>query len=289
MMYKRKSSIFRFYSADKNKKGKFHFVPFKFLFLSLYMFGVYYVFLNTSLENSSIECFKIINIHERNLGEKEKNSNSSQRKKNLNHKKEDVNKTKHNTNEIIYNEEKLDENNFSVNNYVENEKTKIENSNSINNINYNDISKQLTRQELFDVLNSFNECPPKEDLRNIWNHPLGVAKEGFYDIQKDLKGSIQKYLDNDIYAGTDEDHSKIFLYDRIWNENISRFYKAIATEELEYNKNFFILINGKHTLDDILSFIYSFLEHIKILKSELHEKHQKELSQKISQISNKKK
>ncbi|KYN93153.1 exported protein (PHISTa), partial [Plasmodium gaboni] len=48
-------------------------------------------------------------------------------------------------------------------------------------------------------------------------------------------------------------------------------------EEVEYTKDFYTLINGKHTLDDILKFIYSFLEHLKTLKKELHKKHQKEL------------
>ncbi|ETW47899.1 hypothetical protein PFMALIP_04087 [Plasmodium falciparum MaliPS096_E11] len=268
MMYKRKSSIFRFYSADKNKKGKFHFVPFKFLFLSLYMFGVYYVFLNTSLENSSIECFKIINIHERNLGEKEKNSNSSQRKKNLNHKKEDVNKTKHNTNEIIYNEEKLDENNFSVNNYVENEKTKIENSNSINNINYNDISKQLTRQELFDVLNSFNECPPKEDLLNLWRHTLGLNKERLNALLNELFNVFPK---NSIeFSFVPSKCGNTFSYTTIWFRCISECGAETSINETRFTKEFYELINNKPSIDDIRDFIFSCLEQFEQMYKDLY-------------------
>lgn len=236
----------------------------------------------------SLEIFKNCNIYKRNLVQVEKNK-KSKRKKYLKHKKEDINKTKDNVNDLKCNELCLEENKHSINNDLGKSNKENESNISTCYINYNDISKNLTETELREVLNSFKECPPKEDLRNIWNHTLGVAKEGFYDIQKDLKGSIQKYSDNDIYAGTDEDHSKIFLYDRIWNENISRFYETIINEEKEYTRKFYSIINVNHTLDDILNFIYSFLEHIELLKKELYEKCQKEFSQKISKNVNKKK
>ncbi|SCQ12860.1 Plasmodium exported protein (PHISTa-like), unknown, putative [Plasmodium gaboni] len=37
---------------------------------------------------------------------------------------------------------------------------------------YNDMSKKLTKKELFDILNSLDECPPKNDLINILYHTL---------------------------------------------------------------------------------------------------------------------
>ncbi|ETW18882.1 hypothetical protein PFAG_02226 [Plasmodium falciparum Santa Lucia] len=113
------------------------------------------------------------------------------------------------------------------------------------------------------VLNSLEECPSKEDLKNIWTHTIGVAKEG---------------LDN-----TDKNNVKIFLYDTLWNETRALFCKTVATEVVEYANDFFSLINDKHKLDDILKFIYSFLEHFKILKKELYVKHQKELLKEIAQ------
>ncbi|SOV84118.1 Plasmodium exported protein, unknown function [Plasmodium reichenowi] len=63
-------------------------------------------------------------------------------------------------------------------------------------------------------------------------------------------------------------------------KSVFEFYKTVATEVIKYSNRFFMLINGEHTLDDILEFIYSFLEHFKILKKELYEKHKKELLQK---------
>ncbi|SOV79098.1 Plasmodium exported protein (PHISTa), unknown, putative [Plasmodium sp. gorilla clade G3] len=146
-----------------------------------------------------------------------------------------------------------------------------------NNINYNDLSKQLTLEELHNILDNLKDHPSKENLRNIWTHTLGVAKEGVDNILKVLKESIQKHLDNDIYVDYDNFYGVCFLYHNIWKENLNRFYLKVVTEELEYTNKFFSLINGEHTLDDILKFIYSFLEYFKALKNELHEKHQKEL------------
>lgn len=76
-----------------------------------------------------------------------------------------------------------------------------------------------------------------------------------------LKALIQKYLNNDVYLGIDKDGYKEFLYESIWNENRSGFCTTIANQEAEYSKNFFRLINTKHTLNDILKYINSFLEH----------------------------
>ncbi|SOV84267.1 Plasmodium exported protein (PHISTa), unknown, putative [Plasmodium sp.] len=180
-MKNKKNLFFSLYHDNENKKGKLHYISFKFLCLSLYIIGFYYIFLNISLENKSLEIVKISNLYERNLVENKSNS-------------------------------------------------------PVCNINYNDMSRKLTEKELHDVLNSLETCPPKEDLKNIWNHTIGVAKEGLDDIQK-----------------------------------------------LLYTKDFFSLINGKHTIDDILKFIYSFLEHFETLKKELYKKYQKELLADVEQ------
>ncbi|SCQ12805.1 Plasmodium exported protein (PHISTa), unknown, putative [Plasmodium sp.] len=187
-------------------------------------------------------------------------------------------KPKNNDNNIKCNEQKVEEKKYSTNNYLGNTKVENKSNSSVSNINYNDMSRNLKEKELLDVLSSLEECPPKEDLRNLWNHTIGVAKEDFDDIQKDLKGSIQKYLDNSINEGSQNN-----LYDNIWERNLWRFCRTVGTEELEYTNKFFNLVNSKHTLDDILKFIYSFLEYFNKLKKELYEKHQKELLQEMEQ------
>ncbi|SCQ12734.1 Plasmodium exported protein (PHISTa), unknown, putative [Plasmodium gaboni] len=272
MARKKSFSVFPFYLFDESRKRKFHYISFKLFCLNLYIIGFYYVFLNASLENKGLENVINGNIYERNLGEAQTKSKGPKWKRSLKYKKEDVNKTKSNENDNKCNEHKLEQNIYSTNNDMKNTNVENKSNISISNINYNDISKRLTEKELFEVLNSFEECPSEEDLRNIWNHTLGVVKGGFDDMQRELKGLIQKYLDNDVY-----NKRGIGLYETIWKKNLFSLSEKIATEEVKYTKNFYNLINGKHTIDDILKFIYSFLEHFKTLKKELHQKQQKEL------------
>ncbi|CZU00487.1 hypothetical protein C923_04308 [Plasmodium falciparum UGT5.1] len=284
-MNKNNYSLFRLY-VNENQKGKLHYISFKFLCLCLYMIGFYYVFLNNSSENSSSEIVKNCNIYKRNLVQVEKNNKGSKVKESLKLKKEDSDKSIDNVNDIKYNEQKIQENIYTINNDIENTNVKNERNIFISSINNNDMSKNLTEKELYEVLNSLEECPSNEDLRKIWTNTLTVAKGGFDDIQKELKELIQEYLDNDIYPIFRCIKGK-FGYGSIWEENIFRFYRTVANEEVQYSNDFYRLINDEHTLEDILKFIYSFLEHFKTLKKELQEEHQKQLLQKIEQKVNK--
>ncbi|SOS76162.1 Plasmodium exported protein (PHISTa), unknown, putative [Plasmodium sp. gorilla clade G1] len=290
MTNKNNSSLFPFYHAYVNQKRKLYYISNKFLCLTLYMIVFYFFFPYNFLENSSLEIVKNCNRYKRNLNQTEKNSKRSKRKKNLKHKKVDIHKKKSNVNDSKCNEENIEKNKHCIRNDLENSNIENECSSSISNINYNDMSRNLTETELREVLNSFRVCPSKEDLRNIWNHTIGVAKEGFDDIQKELKRSIQKYLDNDIFVGTFIcGDMRGWLYNNIWEENFWRFSRTISNYIVEYTNHFYNLINDEHTLDDILKFIYSFLKYFKTLKEELREKHQKELSEKIEKTLNKNK
>nr|SPJ13239.1 Plasmodium exported protein (PHIST), unknown, putative [Plasmodium sp. DRC-Itaito] len=269
------------YNAGVNQKGKVHYISFKYVCLCLYIIGFYCLL--KSLEKHSFGISNISNAYVRNLGELEENNNWPQRKSNLIHKKEDVNKIKSNINKRKYNEQMVEKCENIIDKKLCNINMEYKNSTYIKHMDYKNMSKDLTEKELRDGLNSLEGCPSKEDLRIIWTHTLGVAKGGLDDILNMLKGLIQKYLDNDVYIGTDEDDDDEFLYGRIWNENRSGFCKTIANEEANYSKFFFRLINSKHTLDDVLKFIYSFLEHFDKLKKELHEKHQEEILRRIAE------
>ncbi|SOS76416.1 Plasmodium exported protein (PHISTa), unknown, putative [Plasmodium sp. gorilla clade G1] len=284
-MNKNNCSRFRL-CVDENQKGKLHYISFKFLCLCLYMIGFYYVFLNNSSENSSLETVKNCNIYKRNLVQVEKNNKDSKVKESLKFKKEDKDISKDKVNVLKYKEQKILEYIYAINNDIENINVKNERNISISSINNNDASKNLTEKELYEFLNSLEECPSNEDLRKIWTKTLAVAKGGFDDIHKELKELIQKYLDNDIYT-TFRFIKRKFGYENIWEENIFRFYRTVANEEVQYSNDFYKLINDEHTLDDVLKFIYSFLEHFKTLKKELPEEHQKQLLKKIAQKLNK--
>ncbi|SOV25600.1 Plasmodium exported protein (PHISTa-like), unknown function [Plasmodium sp. DRC-Itaito] len=245
IIYKNNMKTHRYnsYSNDLNReKMECRITCRSFIFISLSLYKVY--------DENIVPSTKYIEIVSRNLSEIEnENNNNMQRKNIMNH---------------------LDETNESSISSKNNKSITLENK------PYNDLSKNLTEKELFDVLNSLKECPSKEDLRNIWNHTIGVAKEGLDNVYLQLKASIQKYLDDDFLDTNDRRH-KFFLYNYRLEGHISRLNQAVGNEEVEYTKDFYTLINNKHTLDDILKFIYSYLEHFKTLKKELHKKHQKEL------------
>ncbi|SOV20063.1 Plasmodium exported protein (PHISTa), unknown function [Plasmodium sp. gorilla clade G2] len=282
MGIKKNCTIYPSYCAKKNKKGTLYYVSFKFLCLSLYIIGFYYVLFNNSLENGSLETAKNCNIYKRNLVQEEK-VKVPKKKKFFKYKKGDVSKTKSNETDIKSNEV-VAENGNSSNNCCANNNAENESNISICNINYNDMSRNLTEAELYEVLNSFKECPSKEDLRNIWTHTLYVAKQGFDNILHELKASIQENLDNDIDLGKGK-----LLYNDIWSRVYFNYCTAVGTEEAEYTKSFFNLINDKSTIDNGLKFIYSFLEHFNKLKGELKENFEKELSEQIKKRTNRNK
>ncbi|SOV16398.1 Plasmodium exported protein (PHISTa-like), unknown function [Plasmodium sp. gorilla clade G2] len=196
---------------------------------------------------------KYIEIISRNLSETETENNNVQSKNTMN---------------------PLDETNESSKNSKNNKRITSENKDN------NDVSKKLKEKQLYDILNSLKECPSKDDLKNIWNHAMAIVKEDFDSVLKDLKELIQKYLDNDYYYSYACIKYKP-VYASIWEENSSRFNKTLESEQKKYTDKFFSLIKGKPTLDDILKFIYSFLEHFRKFKKELHKKHKKELLRKI--------
>ncbi|SOV20000.1 Plasmodium exported protein (PHISTa-like), unknown function [Plasmodium sp. gorilla clade G2] len=257
IIYNKKFNTHKYnlYSTNVNRqrmKCRISCRSFIFISLSLCVISLFYLSSWNVHEENIVPSTKYVEIMTRNLSEIENENNNDMKRKN-----------KMNPLDITIQ---------SPSNTYNNETVTLENK------PYNDISKSLSEKELYDVLNSLKECPSNEDLRNIWAHTLGVAKEGLDDTLKVLKSLIQKYLDNDVY-----DERKDWLYDTIWKQNLFSLCEKIATEELEYSIKFFSLINDKHTLDDILKFIYSFLEYFKIFKKELHEKYQRELLEKIAQ------
>ncbi|SOV21823.1 Plasmodium exported protein (PHISTa), unknown function [Plasmodium sp. DRC-Itaito] len=261
-----KTHKYNLYTPDINKqrtKYRIHCRSFIFKSLFLCIISLFYISLWNVYDENIVLSTKYIDIISRNLSEfQNENNNDMKRKNTVNH---------------------LDKTNESSKNSYNNETLTLENK------HYNDMSKNLTKKELFDVLNSLKECPSNEDLRNIWSHTVDIAKEGLDNLLKESKTSVQKYLDNNINISHDKYGNQLFVYYEIWNEYISRFSKEVAIEEVEYTNKFFSLINDKHTLDDILKFIYSFLEYFEILKKILQEEYHEELLRTIVENMNEKK
>ncbi|SOS78613.1 Plasmodium exported protein (PHISTa-like), putative [Plasmodium sp. gorilla clade G1] len=274
-MNKKNFNVFPLYHSDKNKKGKLFYISSKFLCLCLYFIGFYYVLLSNSLENSSLEVVKNCNIYKRNLVQVEKSNKGPKRKKNLKNKKDDIDQTKANVNDLICNEPNVEKNKDSINNDLEKSNIENESNNSISNINYNDISKQLTRQELFDVLDSFKECPPRQDLLNLWGHALGVNKEGLNVLLKKLLKHFPKNsIDHTFSIDEDSDES----YTTIWFSCVHEFGKQTSISEIKFTNKFHELINNKSSIVDIRNFIFSCLEEFEQMYKEIYKEYERNIT-----------
>ncbi|SOV20442.1 Plasmodium exported protein (PHISTa), unknown function [Plasmodium sp. gorilla clade G2] len=62
------------------------------------------------------------------------------------------------------------------------------------NINYNDLSKQLTLEDIHNVSDNLKELPSYEHIHNMLNHVLDISKKGFNDMIKELALYIEDYL-----------------------------------------------------------------------------------------------
>ncbi|KYN93108.1 exported protein (PHISTa) [Plasmodium gaboni] len=149
-------------------------------------------------------------------------------------------------------------------------------SSQCNNINYNDISKQLTLEDLHNVLDNLKERPSDEDLHNIWNHALGISKEGFHDMIKELALYIEDYLVTYEYQRYHHFPGRkpvcINSKYRTWRKAMYDIGVALTSTDKEHTLNFYSLIKDGASIDEMRNFIYSFLNYYSTLKIDLFNK-----------------
>ncbi|SOV84142.1 Plasmodium exported protein (PHISTa), unknown, putative [Plasmodium sp.] len=148
-----------------------------------------------------------------------------------------------------------------------------------NNINYNDLSKQLTLEELDNVLDNLDERPSNIDLYNIWNQVLGVSKEGFDDMLKDLSYYIEDYLLTYEYQRyhyirgrrpvcTGTEYST-------WYRSMHDIGEALSSTDMEHTLKFYNLIKDKASIEEMRNFIYSYIMYYQTLKYDLYNEHKR--------------
>ncbi|KOB63025.1 hypothetical protein PFHG_04746 [Plasmodium falciparum HB3] len=154
-----------------------------------------------------------------------------------------------------------------------------------NNINYNDLSKQLTLEELRHVLDNFKKSPSNQDLYNIWNHALGIAKEGFNNMVKELELYIRDYLNK--YEYQSYHHMKdgnvcIGTKYPTWYKSMNDIGEALSSTDRDHTRGFYGLVKDKASIDEIKNFIYSYIEHYDTLKNELYNEHKKRFTERMN-------
>ncbi|SCQ12616.1 Plasmodium exported protein (PHISTa), unknown, putative [Plasmodium sp.] len=272
-MNKKKYSIFPWYTSDESHKRILHHISFKFLCLSLYMIGLYYVSLTNLYEYNSLEQIKYCKVFSRNLAEVKIPKQKKLKKDFFKSGKKSKNENEVNNKDT--NEQNSDESKNCCNGNSESNQMGNENNDSTNYINYKDMSVQLTKEQLYDVLNSLTKVPSKENLIHLWNQTLGVNKEELNVLLKDLLTFIPENTIGDRFAFRRvSDIEDPYLL--MWFNFMTDFGKATSNEK-DFTRNFYDLIKGKPSIDDIRNYIFSFLEEFQHEYNEIYKKCKKDI------------
>ncbi|SOV20236.1 Plasmodium exported protein (PHISTa), unknown function [Plasmodium sp. gorilla clade G2] len=161
-------------------------------------------------------------------------------------------------------------------NNIDEKNNNISLSSQCNNINYNDLSKQLTLEDLHNVLDKLKERPSDKDLYNIWNHALGISKEGFHDMIRELALYIEDYLltyEYQTYHHFGDRIVSVYSKYRTWRKSMNEIGLALSSTDRDHTLKFFSLIEDGASLDEMKEFIYLFIKYYDTLKNDLFKEH----------------
>ncbi|KYN93178.1 exported protein (PHISTa-like), partial [Plasmodium gaboni] len=123
---------------------------------------------------------------------------------------------------------------------------------------------------------NLKERPSDEDLHNIWNHVLGICKEGFQDMIKELALYIEDYLLTYEYQRYHHFPGRkpisVGTKYRTWKKSMHDIGVALSSTDVENTLKFFSLIKDGATIDEMKNFIYSFVDYYSTLKIDLFNK-----------------
>ncbi|SOV81650.1 Plasmodium exported protein (PHISTa-like), unknown function [Plasmodium reichenowi] len=160
------------------------------------------------------------------------------------------------------------DNKYRTNNDFENGNLGNKSNSSISNVNYNDISKQLRRQELIDILYSFNECPSNSYLFKLWEHTFGVHNERISTLLNEFMKRFPKYLtDFKFMICKDDDDVR---NTSIWLCCANEFGRVSSINDMKFTKEIHELKNNKYSFDDIRNFIFSCLKDYEQIYNEIY-------------------
>ncbi|EUR72739.1 hypothetical protein PFBG_02314 [Plasmodium falciparum 7G8] len=147
------------------------------------------------------------------------------------------------------------------------------------NINYNDLSKQLTLEELHSVLDDLEKSTTKEDLYNIWNQVLGIAKDGFDGMLTELSYYVEEYLheyeyERYHYFGGRKPVSMKNVRET-WYKSMHDIGEALSSTDVKNTLDFYSFVKSGASIDEMKNFIYEFIKYYDTLKNDLFNTHKK--------------
>ncbi|SPJ11739.1 Plasmodium exported protein (PHISTa), unknown function [Plasmodium sp. DRC-Itaito] len=262
----------------KKKKRKYWYEISVFTYLLIFIVSISFIKLMTSYESRIISSIQLNNKYERILDERENVNYSTLKSRNsknyIRYKKDDESRNLYNNIYMnvnnIGNEHRSKNDIYIHNNHNDSGYILKNESNDLLNLNYNDTTNPLTKEQLFQIMNSLKEIPPYEDLENIWKHTISAAKEGLESMIKKLYFYLDGYMDE--YEEMQK--RKCFcLRKEISEDFMDEINETLLSHEKSYTYKFYKLIGKKRTVEILKNFIFTFIDKMEKLINYLYHKH----------------
>ncbi|KYN96351.1 exported protein (PHISTa) [Plasmodium gaboni] len=158
-------------------------------------------------------------------------------------------------------------------------------------VDYHDLSRNLKKEELQDVLKTLKEGTTRNDLISIWNHVVRINRSGVDDIIS----SILLYIDNVMnkYADCELDFEEVLKALKI-NERTLKLFKSniikqISSNDFKYNNEFYTLLINEIRIEDIKSLIDSYMKFADNKKKKIYDQFIKDFNEMFKKYIEKKK
>ncbi|CDO65800.1 Plasmodium exported protein, unknown function [Plasmodium reichenowi] len=227
---------FPFYSFDSNYDKRTLYGSFRFVSLTVYIIGTLYLSLNNSYECNTSEIILFDNVISRKLAEVCTQNYSGLGNENIKNSYEENTEI---TKSCCKNDIKT----------CNEESEHNESQTSQDDV---DITKQLTREQLHDIVNSLGEIPSREFLLNLWKQTLEVSKDGLEPRRAELGEYKEKYGEGYEYNTRNKKKRKKTNYHK-------EFDQRLSIHENDYTNKFKTLIEGSLTVNELRSFIFLFI------------------------------
>ncbi|SOV17271.1 Plasmodium exported protein (PHISTa), unknown function [Plasmodium sp. gorilla clade G2] len=262
----------------KKKKRTYWYKNCTFTYLLIIIVSISLIKFMTLYENRIISSLHFNNKYARILDEHENDYysrvKSKNPKNNIRTKKDDESRNRYNNININVNDignEQMSKNNiYFHNNPNDSGYISMNVSNESLNLNYNDNTNSLTKEQLFEIINSLKEVPSDEDLENIWKHAICVAKEGLGRMIKKLYFYLDSYMDE--YEEMQK--QKCFCFRKEISEDfMDEINETLLSHEKSYTYKFYKLLRKRRTVEKLKKFIFTFIDKMEKLINYLYHKH----------------
>ncbi|CDO65809.1 Plasmodium exported protein (PHISTa), unknown function [Plasmodium reichenowi] len=271
------NDIFTLYIENyKKKERKYWYKISIFTYLLIFIVSISLINLMTLYENRIISSIHFNNKYARILDDHENDYYSSLKrrysKNNIRTKKDDESWSLHNNmNKNNRVNSDMSKNDIRIHN-KHNDSGYISRNESNDSLylNYNDTTKPLTKEQLFEIINALKEIPSDEDLENIWKHAISVAKEGLGRMIKKLYFYLDGYMDE--YEEMQK--QKCFCFRKEISEDfMDEINETLLSHEKSYTYKFYKLISTKRTVEKLKNFIFTFIDKMEKIINYLYHKH----------------